>query len=68
MALAALLLWITDKPVLVGRGAQCRTGSRGLRRGPTEWSRGLGDTTMENGPDAVGVYVAEVRADRLVNE
>lgn len=63
-ALAARLLQITDKPVLVGVGvsnaAQAReacTVADGVVQGASVVRR-----MMEGGPDAVGAYIAEVRA------
>jgi tryptophan synthase alpha chain len=62
--LAARLLRITEKPVLVGVGVsnaeQARTACRvadGVVQGASVVRR-----LMEHGPDAVGAYVAEVRA------
>jgi len=64
-ALAARLKRITDKPVLVGVGvsdaAQARQASRvadGVVQGASVVRR-----LMESGPDEVGRYVAEVRAE-----
>jgi tryptophan synthase alpha chain len=63
-ALAARLLRITDKPVLVGVGVsnaeQARTActvADGVVQGASVVRR-----LIEQGPDAVGAYVAEVRA------
>ena len=63
-ALAGRLLRITDKPVLVGVGVsnaeQAReacTVADGVVQGASVVRR-----LMEDGPDAVGAYVAEVRA------
>jgi tryptophan synthase alpha chain len=63
-ALAGRLLGITDKPVLVGVGVsnaeQARTActvADGVVQGASVVRR-----LMEHGPDAVGAYVAEVRA------
>jgi tryptophan synthase alpha chain len=63
-ALAARLLKITDTPVLVGVGVsnaeQARTActvADGVVQGASVMRR-----LMEQGPDAVGAYVAEVRA------
>jgi tryptophan synthase alpha chain len=63
-ALAGRLLRITDKPVLVGVGVsnaeQARTActvADGVVQGASVVRR-----LMEHGPDAVGSYVAEVRA------
>ena len=70
--LAGRLKAITDLPVLVGVGvsdaAQAREASRvadGVVQGASVVRR-----LMEQGPDAVGAYVAEVRAalDALVTE
>ena len=63
-ALAGRLLRITDKPVLVGVGVSNAVQAReactvadGVVQGASVVRR-----LMEDGPDAVGAYVAEVRA------
>ena len=63
-ALAARLMAITDIPVLVGVGvsnaAQARRGGAGGRRGGAGRVDHAPDAGV--GPEAVGDYVAEVRA------
>ena len=63
-ALAGRLLQVTDKPVLVGVGVSNAVQARevctvadGVVQGASVMRR-----LMEDGPDAVGAYVAEVRA------